>query len=44
MPQAVPKFLKHPFEEPIFIRGGIGIATRGVNNSNLIRKKDRMHL
>jgi hypothetical protein len=42
MPQAVPKFIKHPFEEPIFIRGGIGIAARGANNSNLIGKKDAM--
>jgi hypothetical protein len=29
MPWAVPKSIEHPFKEPIFIRGGFGIAARG---------------
>ncbi len=39
---AAPKSIKHPFKEPIFIRGGFGIAARGVNNSNLVGRKDAL--
>ena len=42
MPRAAPKSIKHPFEEPRFIRGGVGIAARGANNSNLVRRKDAL--
>jgi hypothetical protein len=42
MPGAAPKFIKRPFEEPIFIRGGVRIAARGANNSNLLGRKDAL--
>ncbi len=42
MPRAAPKSIKHPFEEPIFIRGGVGIAARGANNSNHVGRKDAL--
>jgi hypothetical protein len=42
MLHAAPKSIKRPFEEPIFIRGGILIAARGTNNSNLVGKKDAL--
>ncbi len=42
MPWAAPKSIKRPFKEPIFIRGGFGIAARGVNNSILFGRKDAL--
>jgi hypothetical protein len=40
MPQAASKSIKRLFKEPIFIRGGVGIAARGANNSYLVERKD----
>jgi hypothetical protein len=42
MPRAVPKSIERPFKEPIFIRGGFGLAARGANNSSLVGRKDAM--
>jgi hypothetical protein len=42
MPWAAPKSIECPFKEPLFIRGSFGIAARGANNSNLVRRKDAL--
>ena len=42
MPQAAPKSIKHPLDEPMFIRVGVGITARGANNSNLVGRKDAL--